>query len=100
LRSRIGEVERHPVEAIAMADHISARATKSTGTTLSWPPSKADQRHPRRDRVAQALDQLEGVVGPSMRSASPSPTIRSRDRAGDPIRQPIRNQLLGSNFVR
>ena len=40
-----------------------ARATKSTGTMFVCPPSRAGEREPLRQRVAQPLEQLEEVVG-------------------------------------
>ena len=58
------EVEGHPVEAFAVRDRVQRAGGEVDGDDVELPTFESYEWNPRRDRVAQALDELEAVVGP------------------------------------
>ena len=88
LRGGVGEVEGLAVEAVLVPDRIQRTRDEVDGDDVDLSTLQPDERHPRWDRIAHALDQLERVVG-SVDAVGLAGLRRADDEAGaiDPVTQ-------------
>ncbi len=61
-RARVGQVEGAAVEPFAVRDGVHRPGDEIDRDEVEPPALEPDERHPRGQRVAQPLDELEGVV--------------------------------------
>ena len=93
---RVGQVEGHTVETLAMADRIQGSRHEVDRHDVDLAAFEADQRHPRRDRVAQSLDEFEGVIGTIY--AVGLPGLRRADHQAGAVDPKARRRLADNLF--